>query len=528
MPEHSDQLLAVEGPTSQNIEYSGFGAYVAPKTDPYAEIGSTGLPHYGGMVYEEILPELQSFRWRKVVRQMIDNDATIGAMLFAIEMFIRQVQWDIHAVDRTPEAEDAAAFARGALFEDMEHTWPDTLSEILTMLPWGWAFLEVVFKPRQGESADYTQTSKFDDGRIGFAKWSLRSQESLHRWVFDEAGRPLAMIQSPAPSFTLREIPLDKGLLFRTTSRKSNPEGRSVLRTAYSSWYIKTNLERIEAIGVERDLNGLPVARIPGTLINSPSGSPGRTNYDKWKKIVTNIKMDEQQGVLIPSDRDDKGNFLYELSLLTTGGQRMFDTDKIIQRYDQRIAMSVLADFILIGHTARSGSYGLSENKSELFSNALGAWLDSICATINRHALPKLMSLNNLPAALTPRLDHGKVHEIALKDFGDFVSRISGVGVSLTDDDVAYIKQRAGLPLPSQDKAKTDSRDQHGKVQTGQKTDAAQEAELRNNSPRPSHGEDSRKNAVEPSIPSKGEIAQALDWLDKMLPPDSELAGGSQ
>ena len=35
------------------------------------------------------------------------------------------------------------------------------------------------------------------------------------------------------------------------------------------------------------------------------------------------------------------GKPLYDLKLLTTGGSRQFDTDKVIQRYDHRIAMSL-------------------------------------------------------------------------------------------------------------------------------------------------------------------------------------------
>ena len=40
----------------------------------------------------------------------------------------------------------------------------------------------------------------------------------------------------------------------------------------------------------------------------------------------------------------------YDLKLLSTGGRRQFDTNAIIARYDARIAMSCLADFILLGH----------------------------------------------------------------------------------------------------------------------------------------------------------------------------------
>ncbi|WP_155274431.1 hypothetical protein [Piscirickettsia salmonis] len=49
--------------------------------------------------------------------------------------------------------------------------------------------------------------------------------------------------------------------MFRTTSRKGNPEGRSILRNAYQPWYYKKNLESIESIGIERNLVGLLTLR---------------------------------------------------------------------------------------------------------------------------------------------------------------------------------------------------------------------------------------------------------------------------
>lgn len=43
------------------------------KADLFKELGRTGLNYQGGNVYEELLPELSGYRWRRAVRQMIDN-----------------------------------------------------------------------------------------------------------------------------------------------------------------------------------------------------------------------------------------------------------------------------------------------------------------------------------------------------------------------------------------------------------------------------------------------------------------------
>ena len=76
----------------------------------------------------------------------------------------------------------------------------------------------------------------------------------------------------------------------------------------------------------------------------------------------------------------------YQAELLSTGGTRQFDTNAIINRYDTKIAQTVLADFIMLGHE-KTGSFALSSDKTELFSVALGAFLDIICETFNNQGI---------------------------------------------------------------------------------------------------------------------------------------------
>src|SRR6266576_4593637 len=61
------------------------------------ELGRTGLTQYYGRVVEEILPELQYERGRRVLREMSDNDPTIGALLTAITMLVRSVEWRVES-----------------------------------------------------------------------------------------------------------------------------------------------------------------------------------------------------------------------------------------------------------------------------------------------------------------------------------------------------------------------------------------------------------------------------------------------
>jgi phage gp29-like protein len=143
---------------------------------------------------------------------------------------------------------------------------------------------------------------------------------------------------------------------------------------------------------------------------------------------------------------DDNGNKMFDLSLLSTGGSRQFDTDKIIQRYDQRIAMSVLSDFILLGHE-RVGSFALGSQKMDLWSMAVDAIASSIAEVINQHAIPRLMKLNGMDTTRQPYLTYGDVAHIDMTEVADYVSKLANSGLLITDPNLEdYLREIGGLP----------------------------------------------------------------------------------
>jgi hypothetical protein len=314
-----------------------------------------------------------------------------------------------------------------------------------------------VYKYRNGESEDPTQNSQFSDGRVGWRKWAIRAQETLHHWEFDENGEILGMWQQAPPKYTLDYIPIEKALLFRSTVRKGNPEGRSILRNAYTSWYAKNNIQRIEAIGIERDLVGVPVAWVPQELLAVNATADEKSMLTRFEQMVTRLRRDNQEGIVMPNVYDEGGHRVFDLSLLTSGGARQFNIDPIIVRYDQRMAMSVMADFILLGQE-NVGSFALSENKSDMFATALVSWADAICAVSNRFGIPRLLKLNGYDTSKgRPTMEHGDVQSEDLDKLSNFILRLSQAGASLFPS-VPLEKrllQVANLPVPTDEELAT-------------------------------------------------------------------------
>lgn len=420
------------------------------KEDILEELGQTGLYQFSGFINEEFLNQLKGHRKTKIFKEMRDNDPVVGAILFATDMLLRNVVWRVEPKTEAPIDEDAKEFVESCM-DDMEHTWTDLISEVLSMLPFGFSTHELVYKQRQGPDApDKENRSEFKDGKIGWRKIPIRSQDTLYRWLLDDTGEILGFEQRTRNFSGTATIPWEKMLLFRTNSHKNNPEGRSVLRNAYRPWYFKKRIEEIEGIGIERDLAGLPMAYVPPEIMLSNATAPQKALYNAIKDIIRNVRRNEQEGVVFPLVYDDKGNKLYEMELLSTGGKRNFDTTKIITRYDQRIAMVVLADFILLGHD-KVGSFALSSDKTNLYATTLGAWLKSIADVFNRHALPRLFQINNMSLENLPTLVPGDIESKDIEKWTTAIERMVNSGMLIyNEESEKKIAEELDLPAPDE------------------------------------------------------------------------------
>lgn len=429
------------------------------------ELGRLGQKRYGGIFYEEFLRELRGRRGMAVFQEMSENDDTIGALLFAVEMLMQQASWDVQAAGNTPADDEARDFIRSCM-DDMSETWSDTISEILSFLTYGWSAHEIVYKRRCGKRKDPRLRSKYTDGLIGWQKLPIRSQDTLYEWTYDENDNIVGIVQNPPPDYGLINIPAEKLLLFKTKSRKSNPEGRSILRNAYRDWYFKRRIQEIEGIGIERDLAGLPVLKAPqGVDIWSNDDDDYVQMRASAEQIVQNIRRDSMEGIVIPDG--------WELSLLSTGGQRQFDTTAIIERYDSRIAMTCMADFILLGHQ-QVGSFALSSDKTKMFAMAIGSYLNIICEVFNNQAIPALIDINGDHfSGITdyPKLVHGDVEDPNLDKLGDFINKMVSCGILLPDEGMEdFARKQAGLPerIDDWDEARRTAAQSGGTDENGQ------------------------------------------------------------
>jgi phage gp29-like protein len=413
---------------------------VGSHRDEFIELGSSGLRRSGGTITEEFLANLQGVKGFKVYREMRDNDPVIGAMLYAIDKVITRLEWHVEGDD-----ERTATFVQECL-DDMSDSWDATLQNILSMLVYGWSFHEVVYKIRGGLTDDPRTNSRFKDHRIGWRKWPVRAQETLQEWMIDERGGIQGMVQIDPSGGGLHRIPIEKALLFRTTTNRNNPEGYSLLRNAYRPWFYKRRIEEIEAVGIERDLAGLPMAFVPPEYLMNTASPAQKAVLNAITDIVQNVKRNEQEGIVFPAAYDEQGNRIFDLQLLSASGGRQFDTGAVIQRYDQRIAMSLLSDFLLLG-SDRVGSFALGTAKIDLWTLAVDSIAKTIAEVVNQYAIPRLLKLNAMRTDTLPYLTYGQVSSVELSDVADYVSKLVGVGAIMPDPSLEdHLRQLGDLP----------------------------------------------------------------------------------
>lgn len=357
-------------------------------------MGVGGLKISSGKVEEEFLEELQWPDAGRVYQEMSSNDAVVGGCLYLIETMARRANWHVQPASQEAGDIEAAEFLESCMHDMKGQPWDSFICDALSMLIYGFSFHEIVYKTRRGpQERDVKFWSKYTDGKIGWQCLPIRSQASMEEWIADEnTGVVNAFRQDPALvglSAQMKDIPIEGNLLFVTRANRGNPQGWSLLRRAYRSWYFKRYIEELEGIGIERGLAGIPVLSPPPDINLLDKDNPQMVQMLNWsQELVQDLRQDMNHGVVMPSTD-------WELKLLGVEGRNSsIDTDKVIRRHEYRIASSMLSDLILIGADS-TGSFSLADTKQNTLVSSLQTICNSITSVLNDQAVPTLFALNN-------------------------------------------------------------------------------------------------------------------------------------
>lgn len=410
------------------------------KTKATQTLGVSGQNVRNGQIRsDEFIPELRGKAAIRKYREMRDNDSTIGAVMYAAEQVLRDVKLKVEPANDTEEAKNEALFVE-SVFDDMEHSLDDHVAEALSSLSYGFAWFEVVYKRRVGPTKQsYKKYSKYTDGRMGVRKIVCRAPWTVSRFDVDtKTGEVLGLYQDTGYALSQHYIPSNKSLYYRTTSINGDPSGRSILRNAYTSYQYLNNLQSIEAIAVERELAGIPVARIPSEYLSGDATAAQSGFVANLEQILRDVKFNEQGYIITPSDTypDKDGSptnvRLVDVELMSSSGTRNLDIDPIVRRYQHDIARSVLSEFLMLGG-GNNGSYALSKSKTDLFLRALESYIQAIVDVLNKQLVERLWQLNGLNYDLMPCIKAGDVAPHDLREIAAFLRNLNGADINVSD-----------------------------------------------------------------------------------------------
>lgn len=434
----------------------------APLRLRMGETGFTGLREINGIVLEQLRKDLRWPNANRTYQEMLE-DATIASAIKLTNLMIGRVKWDVKVpVDASESTKKKAKFLKQCM-GDMDHSWAAFIREVVSYIPYGFSIHEKVYRRRTRANG-----SKYNDGLVGLKKLPIRSQTTVYEWQFDDEGRDLlGVVQdtnllrdgyrvSTKPGKI--EIPRKKFLLFRADATRDNPEGNSPLASVYVAWRIRKEIEQFEAIGVSRDLGGLPVLKIPPKYMSADASDEEKAIYDYYKRVIRNIHKNEQGGLILPQmfDPESRQPF-FDFSLMSVDGKSQYDTSEIVRRWDNKILQALFADVLQLGNTSH-GSFSLADSKTSILGMAIEHRLNEISDVLNHDLIPQLWTLNGWDLEELPEFKFGDIDERSLEEYSKAIQRIFSVNAVEFDRPVANdIRQTMGWELkPADEKVNKD------------------------------------------------------------------------
>lgn len=444
-----------------------------PERFKNAEIGYAGLNIFNGITVGEMHRELN---WPMSIQtyQKMSYSVSVNACLSLYENLISKVTWrTVPPRDASEEEKQQTKFTYECL-NDMDIPFRQAIKDALSSNIYGFAILEKVYRKRNKNSG-----SIYTDNKVGLKKLALRNQETIEKFIFDESGNEVIGVKQNLYGYNNARygsnqkqevvLPRNKFVHITTGRNRSDPFGKSPLRDVYLAWRYLEVMSEMEATGVSRDLQGIPMIRVPAQIMSSDASPSEKQQYESFKSIGRNLQANSQSSVIFPSAVDESTRTpLYDLKLLSTeGGKKNYDVGKIKEYYQSQIYTGLFADVLQLGNSG-VGSFSLGILKNSLTGAAVESMLDNIVEAFNRDVIRQLYELNGWDVSRACSLDYENLHQTDLDTLSKYFMRTASTGLIEKDRAVLnFVRSAMGvdaLPedLEPQDKYLTDNKSRSG------------------------------------------------------------------
>lgn len=422
------------------------------------EVGTLGLATASGRIIQEPRRNLR-FPDSMNTFQLMQRDPAIASSLNIIKMFARRVKWSFKApagMEDNAQMKERIEFFNG-MMDDMDVSWNEFITTVMSMCIYGFSVHEKVYKKRTGKTGKYP--SKYNDGLIGWAKLPIRAQPTLDKWYFDDdfsqvtgvrqnlyrLNRDLNLVTANNDGY--RRLPRSKFMLFKYDENSGSPEGRSPLLNAYVAWKYKVQIEEYEAVGVSRDLVGMPKIGLPPDYLDENAEPEKKAFVEYCKRLINDMIANDRAGIIFPRfiDPETKAD-MFEFGLVSRQGAKAYDTEAIIERYSKQIMQAFMADVVAMGNS-KYGSFSLADSKTSILAMSVEVLLKQMQDVINRDLVPQTYTLNQWDDEHQVQITFEDIETPDLEVVAKFVQQVVAVGAMEVDKASSdYLRKLIGLP----------------------------------------------------------------------------------
>lgn len=416
------------------------------------ELGNLGLSKFNGVTTGELKKELNWPNSINTFRQM-SYHSSINSALTLFDNIIGKASWSFIPPKDATEEEKKQCKLVESMMHDMEETWPEFIRDVLSMNVYGFSVHEKVYRKRLKANG-----SMFDDGVIGWKKLPIRSQETIEKFIFSNDGNEiigvkqnLSGVNDVANRFTNRKdneviLPKSKVLLFRQGRHRGDPFGKSPLRDAYLAWRFLTALEDLEATGVSKDLNGLPILYLPPQYLSEDASDSQKAIKAYYENAMRNLQMNQQSAMILPNAFDpDSKKELFRLELLSVDGKKAFDINKIKEYYKNLIVTSLFSEVTSMGQS-QVGSFALGSLKNSMTGLAAVGMIKVIAEVLNRDLIRQTYELNGWDVTRAGMFDFDGLEDTDLESLSKAYQRYASTGLLELDREVLNaVRESVGI-----------------------------------------------------------------------------------
>lgn len=311
----------------------------------------------------EYLTELQG-RDGSLKFQKMSKDPIIGMILRVHKNPIRSASWNIpYPSDATDEEIRCIDLIKGFLFGESGTEFDCFLGKILSNLEYGFSLFEQYYEPKNIDGNVYL-----------FPVVEQRMQTSIEDILPKEQ-----VVKQHTIDNGLVTIPFKDLIFFTLNQQGDDLRGEALIRNCNGPWKRKKNYEMWLGTGIERSVSGIPAVEVPkGCDVNSE-------DYIAVELLLKNICKHEQAYIIT------KEGYKF------THYESKFNADpvqKAIDAANTEMALSVLAQFVMLGQMGNTGAFALSRDQSDFFLDGLQYVINLISGRINSGIIAPFIKLN--------------------------------------------------------------------------------------------------------------------------------------